>query len=369
MNLASVLQQLPAGPSPGDFDAYFVLGKHMVEGVPNYDAGSVLAAQQALGRAEDYANLVWYAPHVLPLFCLFGLLPYGLAWPLWLTLQMGLVFASADRLWLLAGGKATERHRALLLTVAFYPVLALAMWRQATGLLLAGLVGFLLLERKGRDLAAGACLGLLAIKPQLAYLVWLGLLLWVVRTRRWRIVLGTCCVVVAGVGLALLINLEFTRAYFGHLVNRPPDFLIGPALGSQLRRLWPTHPYALQFVPAVLGFAWFAATMPARQAQGIARQLPALISGGFVLSVFCWTPDLVLHLVWVIPALVAASPRRGDVLALVVPLVILSIVVLVLHEFLPDHDFYALALFYAVLLHRARLPEPFQTSDLRALGR
>jgi hypothetical protein len=66
-----------------------------------------------------------------------------------------------------------------------------------------------------------------------------------------------------------------------------------------------------------------------------------------------------LLLVWVIPALVAATPRRRDVLALVVPLVCSSVVVLVLHEFLLDHEFYALALAYALLLRRARLPAPF----------
>jgi hypothetical protein len=357
MNLAAVLEQLAVGPGPGDFDAYFMVGRHMVEGVRSYDSTTVLAAQQALGRGEDYANLVWYSPHILPLFCVFGLLPFGFAWVVWLALQMGLVFASADRLWIFVGGKPAQRHRALLLTAAFYPVLALAVWRQASGLLLAGLVGFLLLERKGRPFAAGACLGLLAIKPQLAYLAWLGIFAWIVLERRWRVALGVVSVVAAGVLLALLINAEFTVAYVRHLVGRPPDLLISPALGSQLRRLVPSHPYALQFVPALLGIGWFAVTWKQRRTQGMARQLPALIASGFVFSVFYWTPDLVLHLVWVIPALAAVPDRRHALVTFVVPLLALSVVVLVLHEHLLDHNFYALSLAYALLLHRARLPE------------
>lgn len=82
---------------------------------------------------------------------------------------------------------------------------------------------------------------------------------------------------------------------------------------------------------------------------------------GFVLSVFYWTPDLVLLLVWIVPALAGLSVK-GDLgawLAFAVPLAGLSLVTLLLHELFVDHHFYALAIAYASLLHRARLPAPF----------
>lgn len=356
MDPAAVLQSLHHGPIPGDFDAYFVLGKHMVEGAHAYDSAAVMAVQHSLGRVEDYANLVWYSPHVLPLFCLFGLLPYGVAWPAWLVLQMGLVFASVDRLWIFAGGSRQKRHHAWFLALAFYPVLALAVWRQAGGLLLAGLAGFMILERKGRDVAAGACLALLAIKPQLAYLAWLGIAVWVVRTRRLRIPLGTLAVIGVGIVLDVLINASFTWDYLGHMAHRPPDQLIAPALGSQLRRLFPSHPYPLQFVPALLGVAWFVLTWKRRREQDITAQLPQLLSVGFVLSVFYWTPDLVLLLVWMVPALATLSVKGGRHAwrTLLAPLVGISLVALPLHELLLDHHFYALAIAYALLLRFER---------------
>ncbi len=135
----------------------------------------------------------------------------------------------------------------------------------------------------------------------------------------------------------------------------------GRPLGSQLRRLLPSHAYAFQFVPALVGIAWFWLTRKRRREQTITAQLPALLSMGFVLSVFYWTPDLVLLLVWIVPALAALSAKEdlGAWLAFVVPLAGLSLVTLLLHELFWDHHFYALAIAYAFLLHRARLPAPF----------
>jgi len=332
-----------------------------VEGARVYDGDAALALQRSLGRHESFPNLVWYAPHSLPLFCLFGALPYPVAWPVWLALQMILVFSCADRLWIHAGGPPEKRHHAALFTCAFYPTLALAVWRQASAIVLAGLVTFLLAQRRRRDLLAGAGLALVALKPQLLYLAWLGILAWIGRTRRVGVLAGFGVTVATGMGLAFLLNPAFTIDYLHHLIHRPPDFLVGPSLGSQLRVLFGARHYGLQFLPAALGLVWFGATWRRRAGQSLEDQLPALLAMSFVLSVFHWLPDLVVLLTWMIPTLatlVAGADRRARY-AFLIPVLALSLATLVLHEWLYDQHFYVLSVLYGLLLfqqERRRVP-------------
>jgi hypothetical protein len=356
-----------AAPPTGDFAGYWALGRLLGEGAGTYDASTVLALQRSIGWREAYPNLVWYAPWSIPIVWLFSLLPFAWAWPLWLALQMGLVFYSADRLWRYHGGQPTQRWIPALLTVAFYPTLALAIWRQSSGLVLLGLVGFLLLGQRRRDLLAGACLALAAIKPQLLYLFWAGLLVWLVRTRRWQVVLGFALACALGTGVAALLNGPFLVAYCHHLVHRPPTGQIVPSLGGLLRLCCGARHYWLQFVPALLGVVWFARWLRARRHHAeIAGQMPALVLASILLGIFFWTPDLVVLAVCTMPLAVALTangsrPLRRRYLALFVGI---TVVATVAHERLDDHWFYWLPVTYATLGWRAQaamarpLPRP-----------
>lgn len=344
-------------PKVGDFAGYWALGRLMADGAASYDTATVLALQHGIGWGEDYANLVWYAPWSLPIFWLFGLLPVALALPLWLATQVGMLFLAADRLWLHHGGQRARRWIAALLTLAFYPALAVAIWRQASALVLLGLVGFLVAQRRRRDLLAGACLALAAIKPQLLYLVWAGLVLWVWRTRRWRIGLGFLLACASGASLAALVNGSFFADYCRHLVYRPPQLLISPSLGSTLRLLFGASRYWLQFAPGVLGAIWFASWMRKhRGVTDIEAATPALTLASILFGVFFWTPDLVVLCVCVVPLAVHLTTGGSRRPRPVYPLAYFGITVAatVAHELVADHWFYWLPVAYATLFAHAR---------------
>jgi hypothetical protein len=349
-----VFSTLP-GVATGDFAGYWALGRLLATGAVHYDGPTVLALQHAIGWRGDYPNFVWYAPWSLPIFWLFGLLPYAAGLTLWLGAQMGLVFLAADRLWVHHGGQRYRRWIAALVTIAFYPTLALAIWRQSSALILFGLVAGLASLRRRRDGLAGAWFALAAIKPQLLYLGWVGLAIWIWRARRWRVAAGFVVAAALGCLAAAAINGHFFLAYLGHLANQPPSLLAGPALGALLRILVGPQHYWLQFLPAFLGLAWLAQRLGRRGVEDFAAQAPVLVLASILSGVFFWTPDLVVLSLWTIPLsvrLTAAGERRppaGFPLAFVA----ITLVAAVGHELVADHWFYWLPVGYAVLFARA----------------
>jgi hypothetical protein len=344
-------------PRPWDFAGYWTLGRLIATGTPSYDPAQVLALQQGIGWQAPFANLVWYAPWSLPIFWLFGLLPYVVAMPLWLVSQIGLVLLATDRLWRHHGGARSGRVVAALVAMTFYPTIALVIWRQASALALVGIVGFLVCSRRRHDLRAGLWLALATVKPQLLYLFWLALALWVWRLQRWRVALGCLLGCAAGLALAALLDWPLLLAYCQHLVSHPPDEHIAPSLGGLLRLTFGAHHYWLQFAPALLGVAWLVYWLRRHRDEDIDAQTPTLILASFLCGIFFWTPDLVLLLVAAIPLaarLTDGGTRRTE-RGCVIAFAAITAVALVMHERVADHWFYWLPVAYAVLFGLARL--------------
>jgi hypothetical protein len=343
-------------PHVDDFAGYWAAGHLFVTGATRYAPDDVLALQRSIGWPLPWANLVWYAPWSLLLFGLFGALPASIARPSWVAVQMALLFFAVDRLWLNYGGQRSRRWIAMFVTVAFYPTLALAIWHQASALPLLGLVGFLLLAQRRRDFRAGACLALVALKPQLLYVFWLGLAVWVWQTRRWRIPAGFLSAAAATTALVAVINAPFLSAYLEHLAQRPPNEHIVPTLGGLARLLLGPQHYWLQFGPAAAGLLWLirrAARGPDRRDLGL--QLPDLVLVSFLCGIFFWTPDLVMLSFCFVPVIVklAGRPTYAHLKAYAAVFVLLTVTTAVLHEFLDDHWFFWLPFSYAALFKAA----------------
>jgi hypothetical protein len=108
---------------------------------------------------------------------------------------------------------------------------------QITPLLLLGIVGFLNFYSRKLFFLAGMSLTLVAIKPHLAYLFWLALLLWIIDQRQWRIFYGA----LVGMASATLLPLLFVPDIFGfylaqyatQLAPRPLDWQT-PTLSTAL---------------------------------------------------------------------------------------------------------------------------------------
>lgn len=120
-----------------------------------------LASQLAPGSMQQYATWSYPPTMLLPLLA-FGLLPLPIAYLAWIATTFGLLAVVL---------RSVLQDRLLALTVLLSPAAMYALYYGQNGALTAALLiaGVWLVDR--RPILAGLCIGLLAIKPQLALLL------------------------------------------------------------------------------------------------------------------------------------------------------------------------------------------------------
>ena len=176
-----------------DIFGLWAAGRFATSGPPAlvYDPDAVMAFQQAM--APDFHDFYpfSYPPAALLVFAPLGQLGYGAAHLLWV--------ASTLVLFLLAVSE--ERWRwPVLLAAILAPGTVVALAYGQTGFLIAALLIGGLQLMPGRPVLAGLLLGLLSIKPQLALLAPLPVLL----GGHWRCLMSAAATVLVLVGLSSL---------------------------------------------------------------------------------------------------------------------------------------------------------------------
>lgn len=293
-----------------DFAEYWAAGRLNLHGENPYDPVQVEQLERSVGRDKD-GILMWNPPWTLALVMPLGLLDCRVAHLLWLGLHLIVVVWCADALWRVYGGAAATRMQARMLAFAFVPTLFCLTVGQIGPLLLLGAVAFLVAIKKGRDGWAGAAAVLLAIKPHLAYLFWIVLLLWTVRQRRWAVLGGGLLAGGLALGVALLFNPHVLSQYWYTFTHQPPAQYRSPTLGMALRLLVGEEHFRLQFLPMLPGLAWLAVYWRRqRQDWDWSERLPMLLLVSMLTAPYgAWLFDLTLLLV---PVLQRAAAVRRD---------------------------------------------------------
>src|SRR5690348_5184437 len=192
-----------------DFVEYWTAA-HLFFGHHNpYSIPAMMNLQKPLGWGEPLPLMLldppWVLPFVLPLAFFSS---YSLAWSAWiLGIVAALVFSSRILLNIYCDDvrlpeiSDTAFLRGLFI-FSFYPVLLCLRFAKTTPLMLLGLAGFIWFHRRNQLIAAGLSLSLLALKPNLVYLVLLALVL----TGSWKVIASAGCVVAALSGIAMLMD-------------------------------------------------------------------------------------------------------------------------------------------------------------------
>jgi hypothetical protein len=238
---------------------------------------------------------------------------------------------------------------AFLVAFSFSPTLYVLLMGHITTLHLLGVIGFLYFitrpapDQRSSDLAAGASIALISIKPQLLLLFGLAVLIWVIARRRWFVFLGG----IASVVLLSIIPMILDPRVFNHFWRAVSSYPVGiwasPALGTVLRRAIGYEIEWLQLVPTLLGMVWLIFYWRRHAGKwDWLEQSPVLILASFVTSPYMWPYDMVVLLLPVLKVFIDLVPS-GDRRSLILMTVLfLAISLVTFYHFLFVHNYYYL---------------------------
>ena len=315
--IAVAVQLLRTSPAKllraDDFVAYWAAGRLNLAGKNPYSADQLKTLQDPLDWDEQAPLMMWNPPWTLSLLMPFSLLQYRVARALWLILTLVLVLTCADLSWILYGGPRSLRWIAWVLGVSFMPTLLTLRVGQVGAIVLLGTVGFLCSVKHENWARAGVFVFLTAIKPHVVYLFWLALLLWVIREKRWHLLLGFGLTGLVASAIALIFNSQVVAQYIPTIITGSPLPYATPTIGSILRLLFGIERHWLQFVPSLVGIVWLAFYWHRhRDSWQWLHAMPLLLLVSLVTTFFGWQMDQIALLPVVMQSGVAIcrDPRR-----------------------------------------------------------
>jgi hypothetical protein len=228
-----------------DFTIWWTAGQLVAEGRLDLIYNLEAFQNELMGR---FGRLDWmgypYPPLTWPVAALFGALPYFVAWGLWHALSAALFLYACRRWWKPGMGPL---WLALVTPAALFNI-----WAGHWGLLLSGLflLGFDAVAR-GKPIAAGIFFGFMAVKPHLAVLVPVLLLV----RREWTAIASAAVTVALLVGVsALLFGIQPWLAYFDRMTG--PQVSLISSEGTLLSLMSTSPTTAMLRVEVPNGIAW-----------------------------------------------------------------------------------------------------------------
>ena len=330
-----------------DFMAYWAAGKYNLSGDNPYDPQNKENLQIALGGQissnyipQNMLNPPWAVTLVMP----FALLDYSISRLAWLLFSIGTILISTRLFWRFYNGPPRKQWLVWLVIILFAPSILILQVGQITSLILLGITLFFYFTITHKnDLAAGAALTLVAIKPQVVFIFLLALLLWVIEQRRWWILIGSIGSVLLLTLVSMMFNQQIIFQYLGMLrISYIPD-LATPTIGSYLRFFWfGIDKFWLQFLPTVFGGIWFIYYWSKKHSSwNWLDELPLLLLISLLTSSYSWTYDLVILLPAVLQVTIwiLSDWKHWWTLFLAIIFATINMLYLVLHKNLTDFWF------------------------------
>ncbi|MHB1357081.1 MAG: glycosyltransferase family 87 protein [Anaerolineae bacterium] len=274
-----------------DFQQYWGAARVLLAGDNPYDAVTLANMEATSGIVQERVRM-WNPPYTLVLALPYAVLPFGLAALAWLATSALVAIACGAALWRLFGPRVDQRYwLGMIIAIAYLPTLQTLQMGQISAWLLAGITGFLFALRTRRDTLAGAALVFVAIKPHVSFLFLFAAVWWIVRERRWRVLLGAS----AAMAVACAIVGFISPAVFGQYLRATgelPLYWRTATLGTWLRTVFGAEQYWLQFAPSIVGLILFVIWMIYhKRSWDWCRQAPVLLLASTVCTAYGWGYD------------------------------------------------------------------------------
>ena len=331
----------------GDFLEYWGSARLLLAGKNPYSPEQLLEVQRSVVGNKKGLTIMWNPPWTLFFLIPFGLLSFSTGQLLWLMLNAASLLVCSAHLWRIYGGPPGRYRIAWLICFSVVPTYGILYMMQITPLVLAGIVGFLHFQERKQWWLAGTVLVLIAIKPHLAYIFWLALLLWVLEKRQWRVILGG---VISGM-IITIIPLLFVSDLFGYYFQAyladtalTPFNWATPTLSNALLLLFGLDNVWVRLVLPIGSLVWFLLYWRKQRNNWIwTEQMPLILLLSQATTVFAWTYDQILLL----PALMqvaiwstSGGPRKIISVAFIAFLLINLPTLLVLNGVLIPNGFW-----------------------------
>jgi len=300
-----------------DFIEYWSAVHLLLNNGNAYSPAELFRVQQSVGWSEATALLMWNPPWTLPFLLPFGLLDHDSAQFIWFVFHSVIIFLGAQLLWRIYAGTPSFSRAAWIALLSFPPVYFVLLLGQIAPLILAAVIGFLLAARQSAWFWSGACLAVASIKPHLLYLLWLVVLLWVWRERRWQVGAGFAATFAVMASAPLFLDHQIYARYLALLSDRtvvlPQDWAT-PTLGTAVSVLFGGHNSWLRWLPSFGGVFWLYRYWQ-KNADGWdwSTELPFILMVSVATAPFSWTFDYVVLLPAVMQSAVwlSAPDRRS----------------------------------------------------------
>ena len=289
-----------------DFIEYWSASRILMAGGNPYSPAELLSMEQQGVPSLEQPKILYNPPWMIPIVLIFGLISYPISQLAWLLIFIALLLFCAQQLWRFYQGSPQKKWLAWIAVFVFAPTISVLEKGQITPLLLLGITGFIYFsEFRRNDWAAGACLALVSIKPQLIYLFWIAVLFWVIQQRRWFILLGTAGTILILTLITMIFNPSVMQQYFSAMQTYQISEWATPTIGSYLRFFWlGTDKFWLQFLPAFFGGLWLIYYWyKHQQSWRWVKDLPIVLLVSLLTSPYAWTYDQVI----LVPAVIQAT--------------------------------------------------------------
>jgi hypothetical protein len=251
--------------------------------------------------------LMYYPPWTLLFTLPFGLLDREIGQLAYILISTTVMFICTEKLWSHLGGSFRHRWLAWLFVFGFGPAFAaVGLTGQITPLFLLGFTGFfLLIDKPEKDWVTGFFLVLTAIKPQVPYLFFILLALWIIHQCRWRLLLSFVLSVLIMIALVMIFDNQVIYHFIQNLFGNTPIAWATPTIGTYLRYYLGIEGFWVQFIPPLItGVLSILYWWRRRDKWDWQTALPWILFLSLITSPYTWTYDFV---VLIIPLLIGLS--------------------------------------------------------------
>jgi len=267
-----------------------------------YSLGEMFQAEKPLGMTGPVPLMLLSPPWVMAIILPLGFAKsYILGWFAWTGVLIAAIALSSYLLMDVYFGDlripeiSDKAFYRCLFAFTFYPALLSLRFSQTGPLMLLGIAGFLFFETRNKAIWAGAFLSLTLIKPHLSYLVWVALVLWTLRERRWKMFISAMVTLAGFVVLALSFDPQLIQHY-RELTTSPYMQLFPSGITWGLRMLLGGEgTFWIEFVPTAIGLIWFLFYWrKQKQSWSWTERLPIVLTVSILTSAYGWLFDQTL---------------------------------------------------------------------------